>query len=56
MINLAGNYDFGNGLTFYGRINNALDRIYQDPIGFQHQGLGGFAGIKIAFDASLNIH
>lgn len=50
VVNLAGNYDFGNGLTFYGRINNMFDRIYQDPLGFQHQGLGVFAGIKIAFD------
>jgi vitamin B12 transporter len=50
LINLAGNYDFGNGLTFFTRINNLLDRVYQDPIGFQHQGFGIFAGVRIAFD------
>lgn len=50
LINLAGNYDFGNGLSFFARINNLLDRHYQDPIGFQHQGFGVFAGIKLAFD------
>jgi len=50
LINLASNYDFGNGLTVFARINNLLDRHYQGPIGFQHQGLGVFGGIKVAFD------
>jgi vitamin B12 transporter len=49
-INLAANYDVGNGVSLFGRINNLLDRHYQDPIGFQHQGLGAFAGVKVAFD------
>lgn len=55
LINLTGNYDFGNGLTFFARINNLLDRHYQDPIGFQHQGFGVFAGIKLAFDVPTAI-
>ncbi|HTZ37013.1 MAG TPA: hypothetical protein VMB84_13360, partial [Stellaceae bacterium] len=50
LVNLTGNYDFGNELSFFTRINNLLDRRYQDPIGFQHQGFGVFAGIKLAFD------
>jgi vitamin B12 transporter len=50
LINLAANYDFGNGVSFFARINNLLNRQYQNPIGFQHQGLGVFAGIKVAFD------
>ncbi|HWB51456.1 MAG TPA: TonB-dependent receptor [Stellaceae bacterium] len=50
LINLAGNYDFGNGLSFFTRINNLLDRRYEDPIGFQHQGFGVFAGVRVAFD------
>ncbi len=52
LINLAGNYDFGNGLSFFARINNLLNRQYQDPIGFQHQGFGVFAGVKVAFEVS----
>jgi hypothetical protein len=36
--------------AFFGRINNLLDRHYQDPVGFQHQGFGVFAGVKLAFD------
>jgi vitamin B12 transporter len=50
LINLAGSYDFGHGITGFARINNLLDRHYQDPIGFQHPGFGVFAGVKLAFD------
>jgi vitamin B12 transporter len=50
VVNLAANYDLGNGVSLFGRINNLLDVHYQDPIGFQHQGLGVFGGIKVAFD------
>ncbi|HTW51791.1 MAG TPA: TonB-dependent receptor [Stellaceae bacterium] len=55
LINLAGNYDIGNGLSFFARINNLLDRHYQDPIGFQHQGFGVFAGVKVAFDVPTTL-
>jgi vitamin B12 transporter len=55
LINLAANYDFGNGLSFFARINNLLDRHYQDPIGFQHQGFGVFAGVKVAFDVPTTL-
>jgi vitamin B12 transporter len=50
LINLAANYDLGHGVSFFTRINNLLDVHYQDPIGFLHQGLGVFAGVKLAFD------
>jgi outer membrane cobalamin receptor len=32
------------------RIDNLLDRHYQDPIGFLRPGLGIFAGVRMAFD------
>jgi vitamin B12 transporter len=51
LVNLAGSYDLGRGLSLFARIDNLLDRRYQDPIGFQHQGFGAFAGVKVAFDA-----
>ncbi len=51
LVNLAGSYDLGHGVSLFARINNLLDRHYQDPIGFQHQGLGVFGGMKVAFDA-----
>jgi vitamin B12 transporter len=50
LINLAGTYDLGRGISFFARIDNLLNRTYQNPIGFQHQGLGVFAGVKVGFD------
>jgi len=55
LVNLAGSYDLGNGLTAYGRIDNLLDRHYQDPIGFLRPGLGVFAGLRVAFDTAARM-
>jgi len=52
LVNLAGSYDLGNGLTAYARIDNLFDRHYQDPIGFLRPGLGVFAGFRVAFDTA----
>jgi len=52
IVNLEGSYDLRNGLTAYARIDNLLDRYYQDPIGFQRPGFGIFAGIRLAFNAA----
>jgi vitamin B12 transporter len=52
LVNLAGSYDLGNGLTAYARIDNLLDRHYQDPIGFLRPGLGVYAGLRVALDAT----
>jgi vitamin B12 transporter len=50
VVNLAGTYDLGNGLTAFARIDNLFDRRYQDPTGFLRPGLSAFGGIKMAFD------
>ena len=50
IVNLEGSYDLRDGLTAYARIDNLLDRHYQDPLGFQRPGFGFFAGVRIAFD------
>jgi vitamin B12 transporter len=52
LVNLAASYDLGNGLTAYARINNLLDRHYQNPIGFLQPGFGIFAGVRFAFDTA----
>jgi vitamin B12 transporter len=52
LVNLAGSYDLGNGLTAYARINNLFDRHYQNPIGFLQPGFGIFAGLRVAFDTA----
>jgi vitamin B12 transporter len=50
VVNLAGSYDLGHGVAAFVRVNNLLDREYQDPLGFQHQGLGVFGGVRFAFN------
>lgn len=46
-VNLAGSYDLGRGVTLFARINNLLDRHYQDPVGFDRPGIGAFGGVKV---------
>lgn len=47
LVDLAGSYDLGHGVTAFARIDNLLDRDYRDPIGFRRPGFGGFAGIRV---------
>jgi vitamin B12 transporter len=53
VINIAGSYDLGNGVTAFAHIDNLLDRQYQDPVGFQRPGLGVFAGVRVAFNTGI---
>jgi vitamin B12 transporter len=50
--NLAGSYDVTKDVTAFIRIDNLLDRRYQEPVGFLRPGLGIFAGVKIALDTT----
>ena len=50
LVNLDGSYDLGYGVTAFARIDNLTDRRYQNSIGFLHQGLGVFGGVKVAID------
>ncbi len=52
IVNITGSYDLGHGVTGFARIDNLTDRHYQDPIGFLHQGLGVFGGVKVTLDAA----
>jgi vitamin B12 transporter len=52
LVNIAGAYDLGHGVTAFARIDNLTDRRYQNPIGFLHQGLGVFGGVKVALDTT----
>jgi vitamin B12 transporter len=49
LVNFAARYDLGGGVALFGRIDNLLDRRYEDPVGFQRPGLGVFAGIRVSF-------
>lgn len=49
IVNLAASHDFGHGVTAFARIDNLLDRRYQNPVGFQRPGLGVIGGIDVQF-------
>jgi vitamin B12 transporter len=48
LVNLTASYDLGHGVTAFGRIDNLLNRQYQDPLGFDHPGLGIYVGLRLA--------
>jgi len=50
VLNLAGTYDLLEGVKVFTRIENALDKRYQDPVGFERPGFGIYAGIKMDFN------
>jgi vitamin B12 transporter len=52
LVNVAGSYDLGGGLTAFARIDNLFDEQYQDPTGFLRPGIGAFAGMKVSLNAS----
>ena len=45
-VNAAAALDVTRALTVFGRVDNLLDRRYQNPVGFLQPGLGVFAGIR----------
>jgi vitamin B12 transporter len=48
-VDLAASFDVTSNLSVYGRVNNLLDRHYQDPVGFLQPSVGAFAGVKARF-------
>jgi len=49
VVDLTANYDFGTRLALFGRINNAFDRDYQEPVGFLKPGFGLVVGLRATF-------
>ncbi len=45
-VNLAVTYDLNRHLSLFGRINNLLDRHYEDPSGFLQPPIGAFVGLR----------
>jgi vitamin B12 transporter len=52
LVNLTGSYALGHGFTAFARVNNLLDRHYQNPIGFEQPSLGVFAGLRYQFNTA----
>lgn len=48
-VDLSGSYQLTSVVQLFGRVENLLDRRYQDPVGFLRPGLGGFAGVRLRF-------
>jgi vitamin B12 transporter len=46
IVNLAASFDLNPHFTLLARVDNLLDRHYQNPVGFLQPTLGGFAGIR----------
>jgi vitamin B12 transporter len=46
-MNLAANYALRDDVTVFARIDNLFNQQYEDPLGFQKQGFGAFAGIRL---------
>jgi vitamin B12 transporter len=49
-FNLAASYDLGHGLELFGRVDNLLDRRYEDPVGWLHPGIGVYGGLRASLD------
>jgi len=47
--NIAAEYALTDNITPYARVTNLLDRRYEQPIGFDQEGIGAFAGIKVKY-------
>jgi vitamin B12 transporter len=46
-VNIAGNYKLTSNLDVYARMNNLLDRRYENPSGFLQPAFGVFGGFKL---------
>jgi vitamin B12 transporter len=46
-VNFATSYDLTTHLTVFGRIDNLLDRHYENPVGFLQPSIGFYAGIRV---------
>jgi vitamin B12 transporter len=46
-VNIATSYDLNARVVLFARIDNLLDRHYQNPVGFLQPSIGAFAGIKL---------
>ncbi len=48
-VNLAANYLLRDDVTLFGKIDNLLNKQYEDPLGFMRPGFGIYGGVKVTF-------
>ena len=46
-VNVAASYQLTRTVTLFARIDNLLNRQYQDPVGFDKPGIGAFGGVTV---------
>ena len=49
LVNLAASYDVTKNLQLFGRIDNLLDREYEEVYGYGTPGIGAYGGVKVSF-------
>ena len=49
LLNLNADWNAMKNLSLYGRINNLLDRQYENVYGYGTEGLSGYAGVKVKY-------
>ena len=49
LMNMTGSYKLSDKLEFYGRVDNVLNRYYEEAWGYATSGRSAYAGIKVTF-------
>ncbi|MBN4049996.1 TonB-dependent receptor [Nitrospira defluvii] len=49
VVNVAGTYDFTKTVQVFARVENLLNRDYQEVNGFATAGFSGFGGVRVSF-------
>jgi len=49
LVNLAASYDINKWLRLFARVENLLDRRYEEVKGYGAPGIGGFGGVRVSF-------
>lgn len=49
LVNLTGSYKITDKLSLYGRVENLLDKDYEDVFSFQTPGVSGIVGLNMTF-------
>jgi vitamin B12 transporter len=49
VVNLAASYDLNSHLQMFGRVENLLDKDYEEVLGFGAPGITGYGGIRLSY-------
>ncbi|MFO1168327.1 MAG: TonB-dependent receptor [Rhodoblastus sp.] len=49
LVNVAGSYEIADGVTATARVDNLLNKQYQNPTGFRAPGAAAYAGLRVTY-------